>query len=120
MPPKFDPNSPEAQELTALFVSVGLPQKAATDLVRRPKSAAPFKALIQDFQLTTRTSEIDEKKAAVLVKLSAGCGKLAQGEKGYAVEKILKGDIKTPDQISGWLTLSMQDYMTHVSCCQVS
>lgn len=99
MPPKFDPNSPEAQELTALFVKVGLSQKAAVDLVRQPKSAAPFKALIEEFQLAT--SPVDEKTAGTLVKLSASAGKLGPAERGHAVERVLQGDVKTPDQVTG-------------------
>jgi glutaminyl-tRNA synthetase len=101
MPPKFDPKSPEVQELISLFGKVGLSEKAATELVRQPKSAAPFKALVEDFGLAKESH--DEKVASNLVKLSASCGKLGQGEKAYAVERILKGDLKTADQVAGAL-----------------
>lgn len=99
MPPKFDLNSPEVKELVELFTKVGLTYKASTDLVRQPKSATPFKALVEDFQLANESH--DEKTASNLVKLSAGCAKLEQGEKGYAVQKILNGDLKTADQVAG-------------------
>ena len=101
MPPKFDPKAPEVKELTELFEKVGLTNKAATDLVRQPKSAAPFKALVDEFNLSSST--LDEKVAATLVKLSGGMSKLGPAEKGYAVERIVAGDIKTPDQVSGGL-----------------
>jgi glutaminyl-tRNA synthetase len=99
MPPKYDPNSPEAKELVALFQSVGLSEKSAADLARQPKSASPFKALIEEFNL--KAEALDEKTAGTLVKLSGAYGKLALGEKGYAVQKVLKGDLKTPDQVAG-------------------
>ena len=101
MPPKFDPNAPEVKELTDLFEKVGLSNKSATDLVRQPKSAAPFKTLVDEFSLASST--LDEKTAGTLVKLSGGMSKLGPAEKGYAVERIVKGDIKTPDQVSGEL-----------------
>ena len=101
MPPKFDPKAPEVKELTDLFEKVGLTNKAATDLVRQPKSAAPFKALVDEYNLSS--SMLDEKVAATLVKLSGGMSKLGPAEKGYAVERIVAGDIKTPDQVSGGL-----------------
>lgn len=103
MPPKFDPNAPEVKELTDLFEKVGLSNKSATDLVRQPKSAAPFKALVDEFNLSSST--LDEKTAGTLVKLSGGMSKLGPAEKGYAVERIVKGDIKTPDQVSGGLVM---------------
>ena len=119
MPPKFDPNAPEVKALIEQFESVGLSNKAATDLVRQPKSATPFKALVDEFHLDK--DKLDEKTAGALVKLSAGAGKLGPGEKGYAVDKIVKGDIKTPDQVSGESdsTRFIHTEMLTPSCCQV-
>jgi glutaminyl-tRNA synthetase len=99
MPPKFDPNSPENASLISLFESLGLTSNAATNLVRTPKSAAPFKALIDDYNLSGKS--FDEKQAAALVKLSATGGKLQPPERGYVVDKIVNGALKSPDQVTG-------------------
>ena len=99
MPPKFDPNSPENAALITLFTQLGLSSKSASDIVRQPKQVAPLKALVEEFSLADKS--LDEKQASALVKLSAGCGKLGQSEKAYIVDKVITGDLKTGDQVSG-------------------
>lgn len=106
MPPKFDPNSPENAALITLFTQLGLSSKSASDIVRQPKQVAPLKALVEEFSLADKS--LDEKQASALVKLSAGCGKLGQSEKAYIVDKVIKGDLKTGDQVSGELRRPMQ------------
>ncbi|ORY32577.1 tRNA synthetases class I, catalytic domain-domain-containing protein [Naematelia encephala] len=98
MPPKVDINSPESQSLISLFTSLGLASNAATELVKVPKSGTAFKGLIDEFQLEGK--KVEEKQASALVKLSSSGGKLGPGEKGFIVEKVLKGDIKSPDQVT--------------------
>jgi glutaminyl-tRNA synthetase len=99
MPAKFDPASPENAVLIDQFTALGLSPNAATALVRQPKSSTPFKALIDEFNLTA--VKLDEKAAGALVKLSASSDKLGSAEKGFAITKIVKGDIKSADQVSG-------------------
>jgi glutaminyl-tRNA synthetase len=104
MPPKIDPNSPENTALISLFTSLGLASNSATELIRQPKSGVAFKSLIDEFQLEGKT--FDEKQAGALVKLSAAGGKLGAEKRGYVVEKIVQGDLKTPDQVVGRWTCS--------------
>lgn len=99
MPPKFDPTSPENASLIAKFTALGLSNNAATNLVRTPKQATPFKALIDDYNLSGRS--FDEKQAAALVKVSAVGGGLQPPERGYVVDKIVGGSLKSPDQVAG-------------------
>lgn len=105
MPPKFDPNSPENVPLIQLFQSLGLASNSATELVRQPKSGKAFKSLIDEYSLAD--SKYDEKQAGALVKLSSVSGRLSKEQKDFLVGKIVKGDVKTADQITGgWPTIS--------------
>jgi hypothetical protein len=99
MPPKFNPEAPENASLITLFSSLGLSNNAAVNLVRTPKQSAPFKALIDDYDLAGKT--FDDKQAAALVKLSATGGKLEPPERGFVVQKIVNGALKSPDQVTG-------------------
>lgn len=99
MPPKFNPEAPENASLISLFSSLGLSKNAAENLVRAPKQSAPFKALIDDYDLAGKT--FDDKQAAALVKLSAIGGKLQSPERGFVVSKIVDGSLKSPDQVTG-------------------
>lgn len=105
MPPKFNPEAPENASLISLFSSLGLSNNAAVNLVRTPKQSAPFKSLIDEYNLAGKS--FDEKQAAALVKLSAIGGKLAPPERGYVVGKIVDGSLKSPDQVTGTSTLGV-------------
>ncbi|WVR07196.1 glutamine-tRNA ligase [Kwoniella sp. DSM 27419] len=98
MPPKFDPSAPENATLIALFENLGLANKLATELVRQPKTGSAFKALIDEYDLADK--RFDEKQAAALVKLSSGGAKLGPAEKGYIVQRIVDGSLKTQDQVT--------------------
>lgn len=104
MPPKFNPEAPENASLISLFSSLGLSNNAAVNLVRTPKQSAPFKALIDDYDLAGKT--FDDKQAAALVKLSATGGKLSGEDRGFVVKKIVDGSLKSPDQVTGMSYLS--------------
>lgn len=99
MPPKIDPKSPDNAILVDQFKSLGLSENAAVNLVRTPKQAAPFKALIDEYNLSRRS--FDEKQAAAFVKLSAIGGSLQPPERGYVVDKIIGDSLKSPDQVTG-------------------
>ena len=99
MPPKFDPKSPENVALIEQFTNLGLSSNAATELVKQPKTGQAFKGLVDGFQLADK--KFDEKQAAALVKLSTAGAKLGPAEKGYAVERIVGGGLKSPDQVTG-------------------
>ncbi|RXK40849.1 glutamine-tRNA ligase [Tremella mesenterica] len=98
MPPKFDPTAPEVQALLSLFTNLGLTQNSATELVRQPKAGQALKGLIEEFHLQGQT--FDERQAAVLVKLSAVGGKLGPAEKGYVLQRITSGGIRSTDQVT--------------------
>ena len=99
MPPRFDADAPENASLITLFTSLGLAPNSATELVRQPKAGTAFKSLLDEYHLEGKN--FDEKQAGALVKLSAAGGKLRREQKGYVVEKIVKGDLRTPDQVTG-------------------
>lgn len=101
MPPKFNPDDPATAALITLFTSLGVAPASATELVKQPKQGQAFKGLIDEFRLEDVEQKLDEKQAAALVKLATTGGKLGQGEKGFVVQKVLKGDIKSPDQVTG-------------------
>lgn len=99
MPPKFDPKSPENAALIEQFTNLGLSNNAAVNLVRTPKQVTPFKALIDEYNLSGKS--FDEKQAAALVKLSAVGSGLQPPERGYMVDKIVGGSLKSTDQVAG-------------------
>lgn len=101
MPPKFDPTTPENASLIDLFTSLGLAQNSATELVRQPKAGAAFQSLIDECKLKGTT--LDERQAGALVKLSTSAGKLGRSQRGYVVDRILKGDVRSSDQVAGEL-----------------
>lgn len=113
MPPKFDPNTLENVSLISLFTSLGLTPNSATELVRQPKSSSAFKSLIDEYHL--EGSNTDERQAAALVKLSAVGAKLGKELRGYIMDRILKGDVRSPDQVAGRLCSNWQVIHTEVT-----
>ena len=103
MPPGFDASSPENASLISSFIALGLPSNSATELVRQPKAGAAFETLVDEHHL--HTVKLDEKQAGALVKLSAIGEKLGTEEKHYVVGKVVKGDLRSPDQVTGALYL---------------
>lgn len=103
MPPKFNPDDPATASLITLFTSLGVAPASATELVKQPKQGQAFKGLIDEFKLeeTEYKGKLDEKQGAALVKLATTGGKLGQAEKGFVVQKVLKGDLKSGDQVTG-------------------
>lgn len=104
MPPKFDPTKPENAALISAFAALGLSTNSATELVRTPKSGKAFQALVDEYGLSGKTFE--EKQANALVKLSAVGAKLSPEARKYVVDRIVGGDLKSPDQVAGgWQTI---------------
>lgn len=107
MPPKFNADDPATAALISRFTTLGLAQGTATELVKQPKQGNAFTALIDEFKLEEQlaaggasSSTLDERQASALVKLATTGGKLGQGEKGFVVQKVLKGDIRSADQVA--------------------
>ncbi|KAJ4478315.1 glutamine-tRNA ligase [Lentinula aciculospora] len=84
-----------------LFKSIGLSQAKAIEASKSPKSAAELKNLIDEHSLASRVS--DEKQAGLIAALA---GQLAKSNgidaqsKGYVLETILDGKLKSVDQVT--------------------
>lgn len=101
MPPKFDAAKPENAALIKAFEELGLNRNSATELVRTPKSGNAFQALLKEGGLDGQRFE--EKQATAIVKLSAIGAKLDPEARKYVLERIVSGDLKSPDQVAGML-----------------
>lgn len=99
MPAKVDTNSPENVALVAQFTALGLAPNSATELVKQPKSGLALKGLIEEYHLND--VQLEEKQAGALVKLATGGAKLGPAEKGFVVQKVVKGNVKSVDQVAG-------------------
>jgi glutaminyl-tRNA synthetase len=98
------PSDPDLNSLIVLFKSVGLSQSKATEAAKSPKSAAVLKSLIEKHKLTDREERIHEKQAGLLASLAVQIAKsedLGEDEQAYVLNKILQGDLKSVDQITG-------------------
>ncbi|KIP10691.1 hypothetical protein PHLGIDRAFT_125388 [Phlebiopsis gigantea 11061_1 CR5-6] len=96
MPPKAP--SADTAELVELFKSIGLTQSKAAEAAKNPKSAATLKDIIEKKQLSGKS--LDEKTSVLLAALAVQGSKLGEDERGYAVDAILDGRLKSTDQVS--------------------
>ena len=97
MPPKA--TSADTAELVELFKSIGLTQSKAAEAAKSPKSATTLKDIIEKKQLAGKN--LDEKTAVLLAAVAVQGSKLGEDERGYAVDAILDGRLKSTDQVSG-------------------
>ena len=97
MPPKAP--SADTVELIELFKSIGLTQSKAAEAAKSPKSAATLKEIIEKKGLAGKT--LDEKTSVLLAAVAVQSSKLGEDERGYAVDAILDGRLKSTDQVSG-------------------
>ena len=97
MPPKAP--SADTAELIELFKSIGLTQSKAAEAAKSPKSAATLKDIIEKKQLAGK--DLDEKTSVLLAAVAVQSSKLGEDERGYAVDAILDGRLKSTDQVSG-------------------
>ncbi|CAL1701118.1 unnamed protein product [Somion occarium] len=97
MPPKAA-LSAEIAELIELFKSIGLTQSKAAEAAKSPKSASTLKDIIQKHGLIEKN--LEEKQAVLLATLAVQGAKLGDVERGYAVDAILDGRLKSTDQVS--------------------
>ncbi len=98
MAPKAAPSA-ETAELIELFKSIGLTQSKAAEAAKSPKSAATLKDIIEKKQLAGK--DLDEKTSVLLAAVAVQSSKLGDAERGYAVDAILDGRLKSTDQVSG-------------------
>ncbi|BEJ14872.1 hypothetical protein CspHIS471_0406390 [Cutaneotrichosporon sp. HIS471] len=98
MPPKFDPTKPEVAALIKEFEAFGLSTNSATELVRTPKAGNAFRSLVDENGLAGKSFENNQANA--LVKLSAVSTKLSPEARKYVLNRIVAGDLKSPDQVA--------------------
>ena len=100
MAPKPTPTAEEIDVLKAKFEAIGLNQAKAKDAAKSPKIAEPLKHLVETFKLSERS--INDKQASLLVHFAPPSSKLAgDQERGYIVDKIVDGKLKSTDQVNG-------------------
>lgn len=97
MPPKA--SSAETAELIELFKSIGLTQSKAAEAAKNPKSASTLKEIIEKKSLAGKA--LDEKTSVLLAAAAVQGSKLDEDARGYVVDAILDGRLKTTDQVSG-------------------
>lgn len=99
---------PSEDPLIPIFKSLGLTQTKAAEAVKSPKSAAILKDLIETNALADR--KLDEKQATSISTLAIQLSKtaLGPGESTYIVNKLISGQLKSNDQISGAYAFSLQ------------
>jgi len=96
-PPKG--TSPETAAYIDLFKSIGLTQAKASEAAKNAKSAALLQDLIERHALTG--GRIDEKQASLVAALAVQGAKIGEDERGYVVNAITSGRLKSTDQVNG-------------------
>jgi glutaminyl-tRNA synthetase len=92
------PLSPELEALCAFFKSCGLSAVRSEETVRG-KIAAAAKALFSVNQLDTKN--LSDKQGLFALQVAKDGGKLSEESRNYAIEAIVDGRLKTPDQVTG-------------------
>lgn len=106
MAPKTTPTTEEIDELTAKFETIGLNQAKAKDAAKSAKIAEPLKHLVETFKLSERS--VNDKQASLLVHFAPPSSKLAgDQERGYIIDKIVDGKLKSTDQVNGESDISV-------------
>ena len=100
MSPKPIPPAEEVDALAAKFETIGLNQSKAKDAAKSQKIAEPLKHLVETFKLSERS--VNDKQASLLVHFAPPSSKLpSDQERGYIVDKIIHGKLKSTDQVNG-------------------
>lgn len=110
MPPKFNADDPDTAAQIAAFRSIGLNDAKSLEVARSSKQATILASLIDRAQLREKreAGDLDEKKLALLLSLCVACAasaKLDEQSKLYALDAILRGRLKSNEQISGVVSL---------------
>ena len=90
--------SPETAAYIDLFKSIGLTQAKAAEAAKSAKSAEILQGLIERYSLTGR---VDEKQAGLVAALAVQGTKIGEDERGYVVDAIIDGRLKSTDQVNG-------------------
>ncbi|KIM91082.1 hypothetical protein PILCRDRAFT_84132 [Piloderma croceum F 1598] len=90
-----------SEPLVILFKSIGLSQSKAIEANKNPKSATVLKELIEKHNLVA--AGLDEKQAVLVTAFAGNIAKavaVGDDEKSFVVADILKGNLKSVDQVS--------------------
>jgi glutaminyl-tRNA synthetase len=90
---------PDTKAYIDLFKSIGLTQAKASEAAKNAKSAALFQSLIERHALAG--GHIDEKQAGLVAALAVQGAKIGEDERGYVVDAIIDGRLKSTDQVNG-------------------
>jgi glutaminyl-tRNA synthetase len=93
----------DSNTFITIFKSIGLSQSKAAEAAKNPKSAAVLKNLIDKHELA-KSTDGQEKQAGLIAALAVHIAKsvdLDQDEQDYMVHSILKGNLKSVDQVTG-------------------
>lgn len=96
-PPKG--TTPETTAYIDLFKTIGLTQAKASEAAKNAKSAALLRDLIERHALTG--GRIDEKQAGLVAALAVQGARIEEDKRGYAVNAIIDGRLKSTDQVNG-------------------
>ena len=100
MPPKATPSvSPETVAQIELFKSIGLTQAKAAEAAKSPKSAGILTELIEKHNLVNKG--LEEKQTGLVAALAVQGGKVGEAERGYVLDAVLDGRLKSVDQVNG-------------------
>lgn len=102
-PPKG--TSPETTAYIDLFKSIGLAQAKASEAAKSAKSAAVLQDLIERHALVG--GRIDEKQAGLVAALAVQGTKIGEDKRGYVVDAIIDGRLKSTDQVNGACSASL-------------
>jgi glutaminyl-tRNA synthetase len=87
------------EELVPIFVKIGLSEQKAKDTAKNKKLAPTLEAVIDEAEV--RDSGCDKDLGILLYTLASTITKDAAPHRKFMVSKIVKGDLKTTDQVSG-------------------
>ena len=90
--------SSETAAYIDLFKSIGLTHAKAAEAAKSAKSAEILQGLIERYSLTGR---VDEKQAGLVAALAVQGTKIGEDERGYVVDAIIDGRLKSTDQVNG-------------------
>ena len=86
-------------DLVPIFVKIGLSEQKAKDTAKNKKLAPSLEAVIDEAKV--RDSGCDKETGNLLYQLASTISKDALPHRAFIVNKIIAGDLKTADQVSG-------------------
>jgi glutaminyl-tRNA synthetase len=112
-PPKG--TAPETTAYIDLFKAIGLTQAKASEAAKSAKSAALLRDLIERHALTG--GRIDEKQAGLVAALAVQGAKIEEDKRGYVVDAIIDGRLKSTDQVNGASQRPHRLHRAHAEAC---